>query len=44
MWLVVAVMVIRVVVMMIIIMGVAAILEDRRDFQGDIMILKLRPM
>lgn len=42
MWLVVAVMVIRVVVMMII--GVAAILEDPRDFQGDIMILKLRPM
>lgn len=43
MWLVVAVMVIRVVVVMMI-MGVAAILEDRRDFQGDIMILKLRPM
>lgn len=42
MWLVVAVMVIRVVVMMII--GVAAILEDPREFQGDIMILKLRPM
>lgn len=43
MWLVVAVTVIRVVVMMMI-MGVAAILEDRRDFQGDIMIIKLRPM
>lgn len=43
MWLVVAVMVIRVVVVMMI-MGVAAILEDPRDFQGDIMIIKLRPM
>lgn len=39
----VAVMVIRVVVVMMI-MGVAAILEDPRDFQGDIMIIKLRPM
>lgn len=43
MWLVVAVMVIRVVVVMMI-MGVAAILEDPRDFQGDIMIIKMRPM